>query len=73
MNVYAVMKNTKIGTPIPTSNFSWEDKDTVTVMFLCASEEDAIKQVAQLEKDRDDELMRHIDGYYYEVMEVKGG
>lgn len=46
---------------------------TDNMMFLCASEEDAIKQVAQLEKDRDDELMGTIDGYYYEVMEVKGG
>ena len=63
MNVYAVMERERFDGPYGTNN----------MMFLCASEEDAIKQVAQLEKDRDDELMRHIDGYYYEVMEVKGG
>jgi hypothetical protein len=64
MNVYAVMESRRRFMRL---------EGTDNMMFLCASEEDAIKQVAQLEKDRDDELMRHIDGYYYEVMEVKGG
>ena len=63
MNVYAVMENRRI-------EFGFGPR---SVMFVYVLEEDAIKQVAQLEKDRDDELMRHIDGYYYEVMEVKGG
>jgi|TARA_B110000971_G_C19986706_1_gene489922 hypothetical protein len=62
MNVYAVMKSRRRFMRL---------EGTDNMMFLCASEEDAIKQVAQLEKDRDDELMRTIDGYYYEVMEVK--
>jgi hypothetical protein len=62
MNVYAVMKSRRRFMRL---------EGTDNMMFLCASEEDAIKKVAQLEKDRDDELMRTIDGYYYEVMEVK--
>ena len=63
MNVYVVMENRRI-------EFGFGPR---SVMFVYVLEEDAIKQVAQLEKDRDDELMRNIDGYYYEVMEVKGG
>ena len=60
MNVYAVMERERFDGPYGTNN----------MMFLCASEEDAIKQVAQLEKDRDDELMPNIVGYYYLTQEV---
>ena len=60
MNVYVVMESTRIDTPFATSS----------AMFIYALHEDAIKRVAQLEKDRDDELMLNIVGYYYTIKEV---
>ena len=60
MNVYAVMENRRI-------EFGFGPR---SVMFVYVLEEDAIKRVAQLEKDRDDELMPNIVGYYYLTQEV---
>ena len=54
------MESTRIDTPFATSS----------AMFIYALHEDAIKRVAQLEKDRDDELMPNIVGYYYTIKEV---
>jgi len=63
MNVYVVMESTRIDTPFATIYIR-------SAMFIYALHEDAIKRVAQLEKDRDDELMPNIVGYYYTIKEV---
>jgi len=60
MNVYVVMESTRIDSPFATSS----------ALFIYGLEEDAIKRVAQLEKDRDDELMPSVVGYYYTIKEV---
>ena len=73
MNVYVVMESTR-SVSKPEQSISLETINstyaTSSVLFIYGLEEDAIKRVAQLEKDRDDELMPNIVGYYYTIKEV---
>lgn len=56
MDTYLVMEITVI-----------EDLGVIedTIVFACKSKEEANIRVIQLEKDRDDELMPNVKGYYY--------
>jgi hypothetical protein len=56
MDIYLVMEITIIEDSVVL-----EDK----IVFTCKSEEEANSRVIQLEKDRDDELMPNVKGYYY--------